>query len=149
MKELMQQTIRVLKDKVNRNLEIIKENQNVIKEILKEPFSEDRSTRLKERYDMNKSLLMENNDFINVQLTLINFIDKYKNSVVMAEVLSKSIVGKMQPDDYFTATINGEIPYNDEHPYFSDDSFFDKLLSYYKEREDYEMCGKLLKTKHN
>ena len=147
MKELMQQTIRVLKDKVNTNLEIIKENQQVIREILKEPFSDDRSRRLKERYDMNKNLLMENNDFINVQLTLINFIDKYKNSVVMAEVSKNRMMQAGQPVDYFEATISGELPYDDQHPYFQDEEFFTKLLSYFQEKEDYEMCGKLMKTR--
>ena len=148
MKELMQQTIRILKDKVNNNLEIIKENQQVIKEILKEPFSDDRSRRLKERYDMNKTLLMENNDFINVQLTLINFIDKYKNSVVLAEVSTVKRLLINQPADYFQATINGDIPFNNQHPLFNDDDFFSKLLSYYQNKEDYEMCGKLMKTKN-
>jgi len=145
----MQQTIQVLKEKVNHNLEIIKENQQVIKEILKEPFSDDRSRRLKERYDMNKTLLMENNDFINVQLTLINFIDKYKNSVVMAGVLRSKAMHASCPADYFQATVNGEIPFNNEHPLFEDEDFFNKLMNYYQEKEDYEMCGRLIKTKNN
>jgi hypothetical protein len=146
MKELMQQTIRILKDKVNHNLEIIKENQQHIKEILKEPYSDDRSRRLKERYDTNKTLLMENNDFINVQLTLINFIDKYKNSVVMAEVQSNRH-NMSSHADFFQATIAGELPYDQKHPFFNDEEFFGKLLNHFQNREDYEMCSKLIRTK--
>lgn len=147
MKDLMQQTIKVLKEKVNNNLEIIKENQIQIKEILKEPFSEDRSKRLKEKYDINKSLLMENNDFINIQLTLINFIDKYKNSMVMAQVGN----GRNQAVqvDYFEATVSGDMPFDQNHPLYNDENFFGKLMEHFQTAENYEMCSKLLRTKND
>ena len=149
MKELMQQSIKVLKEKVNSNLEVIKENQQEIKEILKEPFSEDRSRRLKEKYDLNKTLLMENNDFINVQLTLINFMDKYKNSMVMAEVSSIRNLSANAPVDFFKATVNGQLPFNERHPLFNDEKFFHKLMAHYQNNEEYEKCEELMKTKNS
>lgn len=145
MKDLMQKTIELLKHRVNRNLEIIRQNQKVIKEILKEPVSDERSDRLKEKYDINKNLLHENNDFINMQLNLINFIDKYKNSLVLTASSSNS--GSQEEDegvDYFELTVSGSMPYDARHPFFDDEDFYNELLQYYQDKEDYEMCGQLV-----
>ena len=83
MIELIQKTISLLKLKVKSNLELINKNQVKIKEILKEPNSSKRTTSFEEHYETNKSLLAENNDFINIQLTLINFLEKYKDSLIL------------------------------------------------------------------
>ena len=127
MKELMQKTIELLKTRVNRNLDIIKENQQFLKNILKEPASEERSVRLKKRYDINKNLLIENNDFINIQLSLINFIDKYKDTLVLAKTSVTEREKKNQKNkDYFNLTIRGELPFNTSHPLYQDKDFFKK-----------------------
>lgn len=148
MKDLMQKTIELLKTRVNRNLEIIRQNQKVIKEILKEPVSDQRTEKLKAKYDLNKELLLENNDFINIQLTLINFIDKYKNSMVLAgNSDGQANKHKSENKDYFELTVNGEIPFDTNHPMFRDDHFFAKLLKYYQDNEEYEMCQNLLDIK--
>lgn len=47
-------------------------------------------------------------------------------------------------DDYFELTINESIEYDDQHPYFNDKDFFEKLMGYFTDIEDYEMCTKLI-----
>ena len=52
------------------------------------------------------------------------------------------------PDiDYFELTINGCIPFDEEHPLYNNSDFFEQLLQHYQDVENYEMCGTLLKRK--
>lgn len=150
MRDQLQHTIEVLKEKVNKNLEIIKKNQQIIKSLLNQPTSEDRSLKLRQRYALNKSLLLENNDFINVQLTLINFMEKYKTTALLSpEDIKKSEkdLNRFTSIDYFSATINGQLSFDKNHPKFNDEKFFQQLMKYYQEIEDYESCDRLLKQK--
>ena len=81
MKALIDKTINLLKFKVQMNLDVIKKNQVRIKEILKEPVSNERSLKLQEESEVNKKLLAENHDFINLQMTLIKFMEKHRSSL--------------------------------------------------------------------
>lgn len=149
MREMIKRTIELLKDKVKSNLLEIQNNQKEIRSLLKQPVSAERSAELEEKYSINKILLAENNDFINVQLTLTNFLEKYNSSDIFEKDLNAS-----QPcqcaneNDCFELTINGVMPFNAQHPYFNDDNFFQKLLRYYQDIEDYENCSKLVKEKN-
>lgn len=42
-------------------------------------------------------------------------------------------------------TIAGKLQYNSNHPMFGNDVFFNKLLNYYIQREEYEICAELVK----
>ncbi len=43
-------------------------------------------------------------------------------------------------------TIDGKLQYNSKHPMFGNDVFFNKLLNYYIQREEYEVCAQLVKV---
>jgi hypothetical protein len=146
MKDKVQQTIESLKEKVRANLLDIQQNQKEIRELLKQPVSDERSKKLEERYALNRVLLAENNDFINVQLTLANFIEKYGNTNIFTEILSEDKI--IDEEGCFEMTINGQIEYNFKHPYFKNELFFNRLLDYYQNIEDYEKCSKLVNTRH-
>jgi hypothetical protein len=61
---------------------------------------------------------------------------------------SFSINDENNDDDLvFSQTISGELIFESSHPKFNDESFFLRLISYYKESEYYEMCSLLLKLK--
>lgn len=145
MKELIQQTIELLKLKVKTNLEKIKDNQLRIKEILKQPTSADRTMKFEEQYQENKKLLAENNDFINIQLTLINFLEKYKDSATLSDTEPVNVTNI---EDVFKYTVQGKMKFDQNHPYFADSSFFDRLMKYYQRNEQYEQCEKLMKLKN-
>jgi len=148
MKDLIQKTITVLKFKVKTNLELINQNQVKIKEILSEPTSSKRNEVFEKHYEINKSLLAENNDFINIQLTLINFLEKYKSSSIFEKQGQKITFNVVKnKDELFNLTINGAIAYDSKHPLYNDDSFFKKLLDYYKSIEEYEKCQALINLK--
>jgi len=148
MREIIKKTIEVLKEKVKSNLLIIQNNQKEIRNLLKQPVSAERSTQLEDKYGLNKVLLAENNDFINVQLTLTNFLEKYNNSDIFEKEMVTAPSTFSNEKECFEMTVNGQIPYNTQHPYYNDDNFFHKLLNYYQEIEDYESCSKLVKEKN-
>ena len=148
MKEMVKKTVDVLKEKVKSNLIEIQNNQKQIRELLKQPVSTDRSAQLEEKYATNKVLLAENNDFINVQLTLSNFMEKYNNTDIFEHGAVTTACNYTNENECFEMTINGMLDFNTQHPYYSDDSFFQKLMKHFQESENYEKCDKLVKEKN-
>lgn len=147
MKDLIKNTIDTLKEKVKSNLFEIQENQKEIRNWLKQPISEQRTAELEEKYSLNKILLSENNDFINVQLTLNAFVEKYSGTDLFEKDKVKVPCGNMGESDCFEMTVNGKITFDARHPFYSNESFYNKLLDHYKHIEDYENCMKLVNTK--
>ena len=147
MREQLRQTLDQLREYVEKNLDVIRKNEANVRQILeKDPVSEQRSARLQEKFNANKQLLEENNDTINLQLSIIKYLEKYKKK----EKESIEITVLQGPDehvDYFELTINGEIEYNEQHPHYGDREFYSKLMQYYIGMEDYENCDRLYK--HN
>lgn len=145
MKELLQKSIELLKIKVQENLLKIKSNQILIENVLKLPPSRERDDRFQYYYDVNKKLLSENNDFINLQLTLVNFTDKYPDWSYVAEarnIKRKQLDGNQ--NDLLVMTVTGEMPYDEYHPMFYDQNFFRRLMEHFEGKENYEMCQELL-----
>lgn len=148
MRLLIERTIELLKLQVKENLRLINKNQTKIAEIRKQPVSEEQKKIFNKCSADNKQLLIENNDFANLQHALANFLEKYKTS----DILSNKI-----PEDYcdlpedksiiFDMTIDGELKFDNLHPYFDDDDFFNKLIHYYTSVEAYEKCGELYKVR--
>lgn len=170
MNEFLKETLNLLKDRVQYNLRIIRQNELQVREILKEPVSSDRSDRLDEKHKINNKMLKENNDSIKLQLSIIQFIDKYgkqlqafsddtenimpglkqiRNSIEQIKTINskseqKETSNELNRSDYFDLTINGGIEFDERHPYFQDKKFLNELLEYYTQNEDYEMCSKLV-----
>ncbi|MBN1184703.1 MAG: hypothetical protein JXB49_20620 [Bacteroidales bacterium] len=147
MKALIDKTINLLKFKVQMNLDVIKKNQVRIKEILQEPVSNERTLKLQEESEVNKKLLAENHDFINLQMTLIKFMEKHRQSLSFEEVeVPVDNEGNMQVD-YYKMTLEGKLAYNFQHPRFGDRDFFYRLMNHYQSIEDYESCAQIMKYK--
>ncbi|MDP4208795.1 MAG: hypothetical protein Q8928_08290 [Bacteroidota bacterium] len=150
MKNSILKMIEGLKGKIKNNLLEIQNNQKEIRNVLKQPASQERSIYLEEKYLKNKSLLSENNDFISLQLSLAKFLDKYNYSDLFEnEITPGPVVSKLSGSQYFDMTISGAIPFNQEHPYFHDDAFFNKLMKHYENIEAYEDCNKLIQERYS
>ena len=148
MIELIQKIIALLKLRVKNNLELINKNQVKIKEILKEPDSSKRTTMFEEHYETNKSLLAENNDFIGVQLTLVNFLEKYKDSLVPKDNTPIIEIESVKNEkELFDLTVAGAITFDKKHPKYNNESFFKRLLKHYQDIEAYEKCQALINLK--
>lgn len=141
----IQRMIEELKIKIKQNVEIINNNQEEIKRILRQPGSDKQFDAYNKQ---NKKLLSQNNDLINVQLTLVNFLDKYKETAILDEGSQiLDIYSITDEQEMFSLTTKGLIPFNNLHPYYRKSQFIDKLITYYESVEDYEKCQELIKQK--
>lgn len=157
MVENLRSSIEVLRQRVKYNLDLLHQNEKKIKEILKEPVSENRSEKLNKRFNSNKKVLKENNDAIMLQKEMLSFIENYysdNNSLPKELNTPKKTSQKVKPEnkrfeikkeDYLDLTINGALDFDIYHPYFNDKNFFNELLNHFSEIEDYETCSKLTK----
>jgi hypothetical protein len=151
MKDLIQKTIDLIKKKVKENLEVINKNQTKLNEILNQPYSSERTYMIEKNYSANKTLLAENNDLISLQINLVNFIEKHKESLAVwqqdTEASELEIASYLDDDELFDLTIQGKLGFGKGHPKFSDEIFFKKLLSYYASIEAYEKCNAIMDLK--
>jgi hypothetical protein len=152
MKDQLQQVIETMRKHVLKNLELIKTNENHIREVLNWPLSSDRTKELNDSYQHSRTLLSENNDFINLQVSIMNFLNKYKHLVeeeqkVSVTIKSNASYNQLSREDYFKLTIENDIVFDATHPYFEDEEFMNELFTYFEQTENYEMCAQLLKFK--
>jgi hypothetical protein len=152
MKELIQKTIDLLKKKVKENLENINKNQTRLNEMMNQPFSSERTYMIEKNYAANKALLTENNELISLQLNLVSFLEKHKDSLNRWEEENKTLseldmAEYLDDEELFELTIKGKLGYETGHPKFSDEVFFNKLLNYYSSIEAYEKCNVILSSR--
>ncbi|MCG8697296.1 MAG: hypothetical protein MI922_04525 [Bacteroidales bacterium] len=148
MQQLINKTIESLKARIKTNLEVINKNQGEIKAILGLQDSPEKKEQFERMFAENKKLLAQNNDFINIQLTLINFVEKYKNTAILEEDYQVvDIFSVTDDEEIFELTCNGMIEFDENHPRYDDEEFFGRLLTYYEENEEYEKCQRLLESK--
>jgi hypothetical protein len=150
MIDLMKQAIEALKTKVNSNLEEIKNNEIIFRTLLSEGKVRECVDEMNEILEANKKLVSENFDFINVQLSLLKFLEKYKFQEVLNEnglEEKNSNTDETEQMDYFEMTISGKLIYNKEHPMYNDVTFFNSLMNHYEANENYEKCAELLQLK--
>ena len=147
MQNLLSKILKILKDHVNQNNQEIQYNQNEIKNILNsDELSESDSSDLDFKNGMNEELFKENDDFLQMQLQFNEFIEKYSH-LFNSETFEESEVYDEDSLPYFAKTVQGELKFRPGHPQFSNPRFFKKLLKYYEEKEDYEMCDELIQVK--
>ena len=160
----------MIKKRINQNRQTIKENEEVIKNILLQPNVENRTDIISKTYVANSKLQDENLDLIRIQRELVNKLDEFKEVVItlidklsdnqvqndlgnihlanQSETYSISLNDKNNTDDQvFAQTVKGELVYESNHPKYDDSEFYEKLFNYYKDSEYYEMCNHLLLLK--
>ena len=148
MRLLIERTIELLKLQVRENLQVINENQSKILELLKLPVSEKKKAIYEECYGQNIKLLSENSDFISMQLTLRDFLEKHKESPALQNDVPEDFIEVNDDENIiFEMTVNDELKYDKLHPLFEDDVFFNKLIRYYTSIEAYEKCSELFKSR--
>jgi hypothetical protein len=154
MKDQLQLVIEQMRKHVLKNLELIKGNESHIKEILNWPLSVERTNELNDSYKYSKTLLSENNDFINLQVSIMNFLNKYKHSIETDDTPVKvnaatntAYAHNLSREDYFRLTVESDIVFDNKHPYYNDQEFYKELFSWFESNENYEMCAELLRHK--
>ena len=149
MKTLIHRTIELLKQRIKENLDKINHNQAEIRELLSQPLSVERTDCINKNYALNKNLLTENNDLINLHRSLLNFLEKYKDSTTIEEIELPALTPEsfLDENELFELTIKGKLAFDLRHPKFEDEKFFNKLLSYFSTVEAYEKCTALMNLK--
>lgn len=142
----IQKTINELKQRVKLNVSQINNNQASIKKLLNQDRNNERQY---EAYNTrNKELLAQNNDLINVQLTLVNFLDKYSNTAILDnEMPIVDIYSVTDEQEVFSLTVKNVVAFDEAHPYYLNQGFIDQLILHYENLEDYEQCQKLIALK--
>mgnify|MGYP006303353075 CR=1 FL=1 len=151
MQHLVNKILRILKEHVNNNNQEIQYNQEEINRMISD-FSEKFTEKdLEYKNALNKELLGENEDFIQFQLQLNEFMEKYGHLFPENEgIEDEEFMDEMEDSyslPYFNKTIKGQIKFDHKHPQFNNVKFFNKLLRYYEENENYEMCEQLIRVK--
>ena len=150
MDNLIDKLIIVLRKQVSQNNKEIRFNQDEITRLLSETLSSEKQTILNDKYSLHKELLDENEDLINFQLVVSEFVEKYGHLFEDLDLFeddkqSDEVEGSDDDLTYFKQTVSGKLIFDQNHPRFHNPGFFNQLLKFYEEKEDYEMCEKLLK----
>lgn len=145
----IQRTIDELKNRISSNVSLIKKYRNAINSMAM--YLDEYAGQYEEFIKLNRSLLEQNNDLINVQLTLMNFIEKYKETAILEEEAPLlDIYSITDRQEVFMLTVKDIVPFDEKHPYYRDTDFIEKLLVYYSVgSEDYEKCQKLMHLKES
>ncbi len=148
MNNLIHTLLNKLKEHVSQNNIDIQNNQEDIEGMLSEDAKKLLKKDLDYKYELNKQLLDENSDFINMQLELTDFLKKYQHLFPEVESeIKKESLDQNESRKLFNQTVNGKLKYDATHPLFNNQHFFQDLLKYYEVNENYEMCEKLLKNR--
>ncbi len=167
MSEQIYILVEMIKERISQNIRIIKENEEVIKNFLVQAKIADHSEQINKNDSINRNLKNENRELINLQMKLVNYLNKFKEVLENQTQISSSIHDNLDSDinpsnsiehiDYsisfdvddfyddqiFTLTTKGELIFESSHPKFYDEDFFKRLFKYYSDIENYEMCSLL------
>ena len=148
METLVNKILKILKARVKQNVKEIQYIQDEIVILQSEPSSTFTVRELELKNELNKELHGENEDFIEIQLQLSEFMDKY-GDLFNSEEKEIKPSEKKEPDNsnFFKKTVTGEMQFDPEHPQFNNPKFLNDLLEYYQGKEDYEKCHELIKLK--
>jgi len=144
MKDQIEKLILSLKIHIKNNLEIINKNQKKINELLKSSFTKEVETEYENLNQENKKLMAENDDCINLQIVLSNFLNKYRFSDFINSEYIPTISCYMNEDEIYYLTINEKIPITPSHPAFNNQNLLNKILDYFTKCEKYEKCNEIL-----
>ncbi len=127
------------KEKIIQKVNEIKKKANLL--LLK--INKARKINKTEIQSYDKSidkLINENNKIIIEQIELIDELVRLNN-----ELKDNTLMTKIDFDTYFTLTINNEVDFDVNHPFYKDIRFIKALIDYYIEIEEYEKCIPLQK----
>ena len=133
MTEMMKLAIDVLKDKISSNLDEIKTNEQKFRKIMSHGEINDNTEIMNSLLDSSKKLLSQNLDFLNLQLSMLKFLEKYRDHENDYANISLEDIDKIHESiDVFFFTTQGSLPFNAVHPLVYDEYFWGELLHYYE-----------------
>lgn len=136
MNEHLLAEIRKLKEVVERNIQLVKQEQERYRSLsLIQGSGED----LKRIYQRINSVLNENQFLIERQREMIKNVQTNIDEVHDSLISNRPITR----DHCLIATLDGRMALDLNHPYLGDKTFTDSLLKVWEQEEAYEKCGEL------
>lgn len=146
MDSVLTNTINALKEQIKLNLDEVRRNETRLREALF-PSGDGNDRKLASAIlDNNQTLLMQNFDILNLQLSLLKIVNTQQGNK-RNEILKAKEESKVQYIDFFKETIEGRMTFDKTHPLFNDEVFFEKLFNYFMQIENYEMCEQIKNKK--
>ena len=133
--ENIRKEIESLKEIIRNNFEIINSNLDNIKDLLKESDTLKRSLLIDIYYYHNQNLIEENKAIFKTQDSLLKILKVNFLEYAQTEV-PKYISSNF--DLYLKETIENKILFNQEHPYFRNIDFIERLIIYFEKARDYQ-----------
>lgn len=161
---ILKDTIDVLRIRFKSNLELIKESNKDVKDIIKNEKSENqRGYNISNRHHLSKKIILENKDNLELQNNILNFISNYRNntqfkehlyeikkwerSLLETDINNEKMLDNIQNNngeldcnnleiykEKLNDIIYGKDTFNDKYPCFKNNDFFNDVLSYYNRR---------------
>ncbi len=136
-----------MQKKLKNNTNIIKDNKDAISHINTiDNLTPEIQYTIKKISKLNINLTDENKRFINLINELMDIQESYRfdlSDEILGEV-EKDEVGNRTDTLFFEEclerTADGDITFNDKHPFYSNQEFLHKLKELWLEREEYEKC---------
>ncbi len=148
MKKQVNKILKILKEHVSQNNREIQFNQEEINKLLSRGGGASGKEDLDFKYSINKELLEENDSFIDLQLQMTEFMERFGYIFSDEEPFEVSDIPETNEIlPYFNKTVSGQMKYDPQHPQFNNKRFFTELINFYQEKENYEMCDRLIKIK--
>ena len=147
METTLTNTINALKEQIRLNLEEVRKNETRLRETLFIKGDNEVRKSASQILDENQNLLMQNFDILNLQLSLLKIVNSQSTKKNIAQTQLKE-ESKAKYIDFFKETIEGRMEFDKSHPLFNDEVFLEKILNYFMQNENYEMCEHIKKTKN-
>ena len=118
----------------------IEDNNRSIKSYLKSNTSEENNTEIQDLLKFNRYLLQKQNE---KQVEKRNLESAFKSLLLTEMDIEQDWIESERRMDCFRLTVNKSIDFNENHPYFNDQTFLAELIAEFESREDFEACVEL------
>lgn len=136
MKKELEGLLLILQEEYKNRKELIQDN---IKDIKNTPITKETVDAKLELDELNQDLKKLNESNLELQNAINNYI-KIHLSLIDSD-------GNLTYEKCLNLTIVGAISYDELNPFFSDDDFYNDLLSHFIKKEDYEKCKLIKKSR--
>lgn len=139
--ERLEKALDFLMGRLSENVEVIKNNSSIAKEIISEdPFTKD----LEGIRSENKNILEENKELLSLQVGIRRYLSLYGEKIKNEN--TEVLKSEKTFEEWFVLTSNGDIDLNENHPMAGNIDFLNDLMSFYKDHELYEKCNAVLQV---
>jgi uncharacterized protein YigA (DUF484 family) len=148
MLEMMKLAISMLKERVAQNLDTIKQNERMFQKMMSVSGDNQNSGEMSQLLECNEALLAENFDFINLQLSMLKFIENHQGheNIVDADVDKAALDTLGQTIDILGFTANGKIAFDLKHPLLYDEYFWGRLVQHFYMEDNDDKVSNVLST---